>query len=172
MGLCWVTGISGSGKSTLVRHLIEQGHPAWDADLGFCQWRHLTTGALAPDVVARPDGWLEGYGWFLDIEMVRELAARSGDELCVLAGAVANEHEAWSLFEHVVCLVSDDDTIRARLAARGREEFGHTADELAHVLSWNATMEDRYREFGATIVDARLPTSEVAAAILLAASPR
>jgi hypothetical protein len=46
----------------------------------------------------------------------------------------------WDLFDLVVCLVADDETLRRRLQARTTNAFGKHPEELAATLRWNAVM--------------------------------
>jgi dephospho-CoA kinase len=71
--------------------------------------------------------------------------------------------------DEVIALVADEQTIRRRLASRSNT-FGQTPEELADVLFWHAGFEAAYRGFGATIIDATRPLSEVVAEVLAAAS--
>ena len=165
MGLCWVTGVSGTGKSTIAGELRRMGELAWDAD-DISAWRHRTTGVEVPTPFGGiPDGWVAQHGWFIDADRVRELRMQTGDSVGFLAGAVENENEVWDVFDTVVYLRADDDTIAQRLRDRTSNDFGKSAEQLAMVLEWNAVLEDQYRSLGATIVDASRPLAEVVAAV-------
>lgn len=165
MGLCWVTGVSGTGKSTIADELRRLGELAWDAD-DLSAWRDRTTGVERPTpLTGLPDGWMDQHGWFIDVDRVRELRTQVGGGAAFVAGAVENESEAWDLFDSVVYLRADDETIARRLRDRTSNDFGKSAEQLAMVLEWNAVLEERYRVAGATIVDATLPLAEVVAAV-------
>ena len=165
MGLCWVTGVSGTGKSTIAAELRRLGELACDAD-DLAAWRDRTSGIVRPTpLTGVPDGWVDQHGWFIDLERVREFREQVADGVGFLAGAVENEGEVWDLFDAVVYLRADDDTITQRLRDRTTNDFGKSAEQLAMVLEWNALLEDQYRSAGATIVDATLPLAEVVAAV-------
>jgi gluconate kinase len=170
MGIVWVTGVSGTGKSAVCEALKALGHRALDADWdGFNHWVARATGETAVDPpYPVPAGWLDRYGWQIDVAKVEALAAERGTAPVFLCGAVENEHEVWECFERVVFLDADDDTLRSRLATRTTNEFGKHPDQLDAVLSWNQVLPDRYREAGATIVDATAPPTEVVNAVLAA----
>lgn len=156
MALCWVTGVSGTGKSTIVRELRRFGEIAWDGDdLSF--WRDRDTGdaVATPDV--RPDGWVARHAWVIDPARVRECRAAAEGRVGYLAGGAENEADVWDLFDVVVHLVTDDDTIRRRLADRTENDFGKTGEELAVIMGWNAVLEQRYRDRGAIVLDAGRP---------------
>jgi hypothetical protein len=102
----------------------------------------------------------------LDTARVEELATLGQDAPVFLCGSVENEKDVWALFDRVICLAIDDETLRRRLAARVTNDFGKSAEELAMVLGWNATTEATYRELGATIIDATVPLDQVVDAVL------
>ncbi|MCG8924787.1 hypothetical protein [Lentzea sp. CC55] len=63
-----------------------------------------------PDPV--PAGWLDRYGWRINRDEVEALVARTHAETAFLCGSVENEEEVRGLFDLVVCLVIDDETLR------------------------------------------------------------
>jgi dephospho-CoA kinase len=159
-----VAGLSGTGKSTIVQHLQRAGELAWDADdLSF--WRDRQTGEAVARPAVRPDGWVERYGWVIDPEGVRRCRDDADGRVGYLAGGAENEADVWGLFDTVVYLVTDDATIRERLATRTGNDFGRTDEELAMVLGWNDVLEAHYRKAGATIIDAGQPLPAVVEAV-------
>ena len=59
---------------------------------------------------------------------------RASGSTAFLCGSVENEVDVWDLFDLVVCLVADNDTIRERLQTRTTNSFGKHPDELAAAL--------------------------------------
>ncbi len=76
----------------------------------------------------------------------------------------------WDLFDHMVCLVVDNETLQNRLETRTTNAFGRHPQELAAALGWNEDVESTYRCLGATIIDAKQPPAAVTDAILAAAA--
>ena len=89
--------------------------------------------------------------------------------LVFLSGSVDNELGVWDLFTAAICLVTDDATLRRRLAARP-SPYGKAPDELANILEWNKTCGANYRRFGAAIVGASRPLDAVVEDILRVAA--
>ncbi|KDN16014.1 hypothetical protein DV20_43435 [Amycolatopsis rifamycinica] len=162
----WVTGNAGAGKSAVCALLKSRGEHAVDADEeGFHHWVDRTSGQVVtdpPDPV--PSGWLHRYGWRIDRAKVEALAAGARGEIAFFCGCPENAVDVADLFDLVVCLVVDDDTLRHRLLTRTTNSFGKHPEELAAALGDNA-----YRHPGATIIDGTRPLPEVADAILTAA---
>lgn len=174
MSLVWVTGSSGVGKSTVCALLKSLGESAVDADWEGCNhWVDRTSGQVVvdpPDPV--PAGWLDRFAWKIIRAEVDALAARTHDETTFLCGTVENEEDVWDLFDLVVCVVVDNETLRGRLLTRATNTFGKHPEELAAALEHNDRVESTYRRLGATIIDGVRPPAEVADAILAAAGCR
>jgi broad-specificity NMP kinase len=170
MPLVWVTGSSGVGKSTVCALLKSRGELAVDADWeGYCHWFDRTSGQVVtnpPDPV--PAGWLERFGWKIDRTEVESLSKRTHDQTAFLCGSAENEEVVSDLFDHMICLVADNETIRNRLKTRTTNAFGKHPEELAAALGWNDGAEARYQRLGATIIDGTRPPTEVVDSILLA----
>ncbi|MEV6716972.1 AAA family ATPase [Lentzea sp. NPDC051208] len=174
MPLVWITGASRAGKSTVCSLLKARGELAVDADWeGYNRWVDRVSGRVVadpPDPV--PQGWLDRFGWRMSRERVEDLAVRARETDAFLCGCVENEAEVLDLFDLVVCVVIDDQTMRERLRTRTTNSFGKHPEELAAALEHNAHMEATYRARGALIVDGTLPLEEVADAITRARRTR
>lgn len=116
------------------------------------RWR-----ALPCDAVPVPLVWVTG-------------SSGVGKSTAFLCGCVENEVDVWDLFDLVVCVVVDNETLRERLMTRTTNAFGKNPEELAAALEHNDGIESTYRRFGATIIDGGRPPAEVADAILVAAA--
>ena len=115
-----------------------------------------------------PSRWRDDFAWHIDTEVVRALAAELIDGLGFVAGTVENEADAWELFDHVVCLVVDEETLRYRLATRTTNAFGKDPVELEMAVAANRGASDRCRTYGATVIDATQPVDAVVRDLLAA----
>jgi hypothetical protein len=172
MPLVWVTGSSGVGKSTVCALLKSRGEMAVDADFeGFSHWVDRTSGQIVTDPPnPTPGGWLDRFAWRISRAKVATLSTSMFDKTAFLCGAAENEEAVWDLFEHKVCLVVDNETLRDRLGTRTTNPFGKHPQELAAALGWNEDVEATYRRLGATMIDGTQSPSAVADAILAAAA--
>jgi dephospho-CoA kinase len=170
--LVWVTGSPGVGKSAASALLNSRGELGVDADReGYNHWVDRTSGEVVGDPpYPVPAGWLERFAWRIGRAEVEALVARVQHKTAFLCGSVENEAEVWDLFDLVVCLVADNETLRRRLQARTTNSFGKHPEELAVTLKWNEVIESNYRRYGATIIDGRRPLPQVVDAILAAAA--
>ncbi|MFB9316195.1 AAA family ATPase [Cryptosporangium minutisporangium] len=172
MSVIWVTGNSGAGKSTVCELLKRHGHDAVDADWeGYNHWVDRTTDRIvvSPPYPA-PRGWLHRFGWKIDRARVEALAARAAGKTVFLCGSVENEDEVRDLFDLMICLVVDDETVATRLASRTTNAFGQHPEELAAALDDNVITESTYRRLGATIIDGTQAPEAVVEEVLAAAS--
>ena len=165
MSLVYVTGVSGAGKSSVCEELRRRGYEAHDTDRdGNAAWVNRETGevtAIGAGANERPPRWLAQHEWRVVPARVEELVARATERLAFLCGATANEQEVWHLFSAVIYLAIDEATLRLRLGTRTSNDFGKSPHELAAILEWHKVGVDRYRSFGAVIVDATQPLRNV-----------
>ncbi|MDX2602616.1 hypothetical protein PV379_30935 [Streptomyces caniscabiei] len=159
----WVTGNSGTGKSTVCGVLRERGYVALDADEdGFSRWIDRVEGDIVTEPpYPVPEGWLDRYGWMIVRERVEALVEESRSGVAFLCGSAENEDDVLDLFDVVVGLVINEDTLRHRLATRTTNPFGQHPEELAAALKWNPRMRAIFESRGATIIDASEPLPEV-----------
>ena len=159
----WVTGNSGTGKSTVCEVLRARGYVAFDADEdGFSRWIDRSRGDVVLDPpYPVPEGWLDRYGWVIVRERVEALVEEFRSHNAFLCGSAENETDVRDLFDIIVCLVIDQDTLRHRLATRTTNAFGQHPEELAAALEWNPRMRALYESRGATIIDASKLLTEV-----------
>jgi hypothetical protein len=172
MPLAWVTGTSGVGKSTACALLKSRREWAVDADWeGYSHWFDRTSGQIVTDPPdPLPGDWLARYGWRISRAAVEDLSTKAYDRTAFLCGSAENEADLWDLFDLMICLVVDNDTLRERLAARTTNAFGKHPAELVAALEWNEAVAPRYRGIGATIIDGTRTPSEVADAVLESAA--
>jgi uridine kinase len=164
MPLIYITGPSGAGKSTVRNELMARGYEAHDTDEdGLSAWYDNQTLAPVAFLKAkdRPADWFEKHDYRMSAERVKELAERSKNKLIFLCGIPANDNEFRAYYDKIICLVIDKETMRHRVATRTTNGFGKSPDELALMLYWHGKMLERYKEWGATMVDASQPLSVV-----------
>lgn len=148
------------------------GYEAYDVDEGgFKAWYSVATNMLATDQRAWGDTtieWRERYKLKIERAKVQKLAtkAHDSDTLVFLCGTTPNDEDIWDLFDKVIHLSIDDDTMRHRLATRTTNDYGKHPDELRNVLRWNKTVDGQMKSLGAVIIDATLPLDEVVQKIL------
>jgi dephospho-CoA kinase len=169
MSLIYITGPSGVGKSTVRNELIKRGYEAHDTDEdGFSAWYDNQTleSVERPDPENRPDDWYEKHDYRLSAEKVKELAKRAKAQLIFLCGIPANDKEFKDYYSKIICLVIDEETMTKRVTSRTTNTFGSSPDELKLMLHWHGKMLERYKEWGATMVDATQPLDKVVDEIL------
>ena len=176
MPLVYVTGISGAGKSAVCDELQRRGYDAHDTDReGNAVWVNHETGeitAKAAGLDDRPPSWLDHNDWRMVPERVQDLAARASGRLVFLCGSTSNENEVWHHFSRTIFLSIDEQTLRRRLSTRTTNDFGKSAHELAAILEWHKVGDDDYRSFGAVVVDATRPLTDVVDEVLRIAASK
>jgi hypothetical protein len=138
----------GCGSLPLIRRaLAYQGDPA--------------TG----EPLVTPPGQRPEHGNHLwDLRRLRELIDDSTAPITVVCGDARNLSSALHLFDHVVVLRVDANTLRRRLDDRSPNDFGSTPDERDLVLRLHDEVDRRPPD--AVVVDTTRPVAEVVDAIL------
>ncbi|MEK7153454.1 MAG: AAA family ATPase [Patescibacteria group bacterium] len=169
MPLIYITGPSGAGKSTVRNELIKRGYEAHDTDEdGMSAWYDNQTlePVERPEEKDRPADWYQKHDYRMSAERVEVLAERAKDRLIFLCGIPANDMELAGHYSKIICLVIDEETMKQRVATRDTNDFGKSPDELELMLYWHGKMLERYKGFGATMIDATQPLEKVVDEIL------
>ncbi len=174
MPLIFICGTAGTGNSTVCLVLKSKGYQAYDVDSdGFAKWQHLETGHIHPKssvkAAARTPEFLKMHGWHVPRGEVQKLRDQAAGQLVFLCGDIGNEKELQDLFDGIIALHVDDETLKRRLGARTGNDWGLQPHELQRSLEKHHNSYDAYQDIGATIVDATQPVEEVVDQILLIA---
>ncbi len=169
MSLVYITGISGSGKSTVRRELQKRGYTAYGVDEdGIAAFYHNDSGEKVgqADASARTEEWRARHSWRMPRETVEKLANEAEGKLAFLCGTVSNDQDSWKLFDKVIALTVDTDTLERRLTNRSENDFGKSEHERRMVLTWQEYAAEEYRRLGAMLVDSTRPLGEVVDRVL------
>jgi len=175
LALFYVTGLAGTGKSAVLSELLARGYHARGVDEdGYADWINRVSGKpdeYPHDAALDFHAWYKTHDWVLSAKRIGVLsraAARLGRPV-FLCGVANRDDTVWHLFDKVLALVADLPTLERRIAVR-QNDFGKTPDEFADIVGWHADYEATYRRFGAVIIDATLPLSEIVDEILAAST--
>lgn len=169
MGLIYVTGPSGAGKSTVRQELVKLGYEAHDTDEdGMSDWYNIEGGKLVqrPSESKRSTDWYDKHAYLISPIRVKALAGKAINKPIFLCGIPANDLELAEYYDKVICLVIDEETMKQRIASRDTNDFGKSPDELKLMLYWHGKMLERYKDFGAIMIDASQPLEFVVKDIL------
>ena len=168
MSLIYVTGIPGVGKSTIQRELQRLGYEAYDIDQPrFGGPTNLITGepVQLPPIDMRSKEWFDQHEWRVSRDAVQSLKNESINKTIYLCGTTTTEHLIWDLFDKVLYLHADEETLKHRLANRKDNDFGKSKDEMEIILARFHEAEDALKHLDATIIDARGTLQETVAHI-------
>lgn len=164
MPLIYVTGSSRAGKSTIRKELQKLGHEAHDTDEdGFSGWvnRQTKVAVKFPPDSIRPRGWLQEHNYILSAEKVTELVGKAKDKKIFLCGIPANDKDFFEVFDKIIFLEIDKETMLHRIKNRENNSFGQSDDSLALILKWFDAIRERYEKAGAIFIDATQPVDKV-----------
>ncbi len=166
MPLIYITGIPGSGKSTARQELLRRGYVAYGgAEDTIAAFYDNQTGRRLEGWVEAKDRtpeWKAKYTWKIARETIEQLKKRAEDKTIFLCAVARNDvDELWDLFDTVIALTIDEETLQHRLATRANNDVGKTPDELQHILEQQKLARQRYERLGAAIVDGTQPIEKV-----------
>jgi hypothetical protein len=156
-----IDSVSCAGKTTACNELPRRNYHAIHGDEELAYWGDLKTGKPI-DIVSSVD---EHRSWIWDIEKVRALAADQNHTATFFFGGSRNSGRFISLFDEVVVLEIDLDTLNRRLAARPKDAWGGTASEGKSFARHQHGTKEGLPE-NAIIIDAMAPVSSVVDTIL------
>ena len=169
MSLIYITGVAGAGKSVVHQELQNLGYPVYDVDQIEIGAAHsIATGqrVTLPEAQLRTQEWYASHIWKILREPVMALKMKHRDNIVFLCGSAGDENEVWDLFDTVLFLDIDEQTLRRRIATRHNNDYGKAPYELARILDKHKTAKLKNTQRGAVIIDGNLPLSQVMSKIL------
>ena len=168
MSAVLITGSAGAGKSAVATVLERRGMACIDDDEDPFLSRFVDlTGAVVAEEPDQPDSdWLSRHRWEWDPARLDELIRATEPETLYLCGGSDNQLELADRFTQVFLLEIDEPTMLARLDAREDNEWGRAGDSREYIRRLLPGYQDRLRDFGAVVIDARQPLDQVVDAIL------
>ncbi len=165
MPLIDITGIAGSGKTTVQKELKRRGYDAHDVDdpeIGGAYNNKTNERVKIPDISERTPDWWAAHSWRIHSGIIEELKIMSADKLIFLCGRASNDLEKAHLFDKLICLDIDDETIRHRLTTRQNDnDYGKSEHELNQILERHQAFVRNCKKHGAKMVDATQPIDQV-----------
>ncbi|WP_410788246.1 AAA family ATPase [Kribbella sp. C-35] len=149
-----VEGGSGTGKSSVCRELRKRGYTAVDGDNELAYAGDPETGdrAEAHDY----------YTHIWDVAKVREIAADTTEEIAFFCGGSRNFAKFLDVFDQVIVLDVDTETLKRRLVAREADDWGGNDEQKEFIVRLHATKADLPQ---GTVIDTARPLDEVVDAI-------
>ncbi|MBB4007168.1 AAA family ATPase [Allorhizobium taibaishanense] len=162
-----IEGVSCSGKTTIATELERRGYHVVHGDRALAYQGDPETGIALNNGDLTPaqqtaDFRHRHHLWHVD--KVAALAADRSHPLTFFCGGCRNLRNIYPLLDRIFILEIDAQTLRSRLDARPKDEFGATPEERALILRLHETREDL--PDGAESIDATRPPAEVVEAIL------
>lgn len=162
-----IEGLSGSGKTTVAEELERRGFQVIHGDRTLAYFGDPETGVpLTCPNFGTPEeklSWLHAH-WIWPENRVRSLIADEAVELLFFCGGSRNHDRFIDLFDDVIVLDVDLDTLLLRLSKRPADEFGGKPIEREFVAQRYPSREDLPQQ--AIRLDGTAPVGEVVAAIL------
>ncbi|HET6746919.1 MAG TPA: AAA family ATPase [Candidatus Saccharimonadales bacterium] len=175
MSLIYITGMPSSGKSTVRHELQRKGFTAYGgAEDGLAAFFNNETGERINWVESsnRTAEWNEHHTWKIPRKTIEEIKQNSEDKPVFLCAVTRNDKdELWDLFDKVIALTIDEDTLKHRLATRTNNDVGKSKHELEILIERQKTAKVEYEKLGAYLVNATQPIDQVVEDIIKIATP-
>lgn len=160
-----VTGIAGSGKTTVANELRAMGHEAVDieeVDGMFAMYRKGTNELFEDYDNADPEK-IRNAAWLCDVTQLKALLREQRADVAFYGGVASNMDEVMPLFDTVLLLQADVNTLHSRLSNReGTDDIGNTEAGRQAVLAWKDWFENDMINKGAVVISASGGPHEVA----------
>jgi broad-specificity NMP kinase len=153
---CLIEGGSGTGKSSVCRELRKRGYKAIDGDNELAYQGDPETGG-------RTEGASRHENHIWDVDRVREIAASKEEEVAIFCGGSRNFNKFLDIFDKVIVLDVDTETLKQRLAGRAADDWGGNEEEKELILRLHAAKEGIPT---GTVIDTARPLNEVVDAIV------
>ena len=152
-----IEGVSGTGKTSVCEELRRRGFNAINGDTELAYQGDPETGEPTDDI---PSHWR--HIWRVD--RVRALVADQGERFTFFCGGSRNFSKFQDLFDGILVLEIDLDTLNRRLDQRPADEFGSQQTERELIVRLHRTKEDTPKN--GILIDATAPVTHVVDEIL------
>jgi dephospho-CoA kinase len=170
MSLIYITGMPGSGKSTIRQALQRKGFVAYGgAEDGLAAFFDNKTGERTDWVASsdRTPEWSRRHTWKIPRRTIEEIKQNNEGKPTFICAVTRNDKdELWDLFDKVIALTIDEDTLKHRLANRTNNDVGKSKHELEVLIERQKTAKAEYKKLGAHLVDATQPIDQVVKEII------
>lgn len=162
MSLIYIKGTPGSGKSTLRKRLPELGYEAHDADdrdMGGPYNKASNQRVEYPDDPSRE--WYDAHEYRMIPKAIQSLHEKARDKTIYLTGTASNEDALWHLFDRVLFLDIDEQTLKQRLKSRTNSDYGKAPHELELIMEKYRADKEKQKRLGIISIDATQPVDKV-----------
>lgn len=172
-----IVGTSGSGKSAAGKELKARGFDVVETDsdihngLSIAYWKNRTTGQGVDMPWPPTKYWHEENDWVWRVDVLGHRLLSSSKKHVFACGDARNKQEAFKLFDKIILLKTDDNTLHKRILSRQDNYFGKAEHELAWILSQNQTITKEVEEAGGEMINSTQPLSKVVDDILMLVVP-
>jgi dephospho-CoA kinase len=164
MSLFYVTGVPGSGKSTVQKELHKLGFEAYDIDnprFGCPVNKSTGESTTVPTIDLRTPEWFNNHEWRVSRKSIQELKNEATHNNIYLCGTATKEGLVLDLFDKVIYLNIDEQTLKQRLSSRTNNDFGKTEHELNLILERYKIAQQKLNSLDAIIIDSTQPIKNV-----------
>lgn len=169
MSLIYVTGAPGVGKTTLQKELENKGYETRDIDdsnLGGPHNKSSGERVIIPPADQRTPEWFDAHEWRVYPRAFDALKKEANNKDIILFGVAASDGEILHVFDKIMYLNIDDDTLKQRIAHRTGNDFGKNNFELKDILNRKHGLDRKYSSLKVIDIDATKTVDEVSQQIL------
>lgn len=165
MSLIYVTGAPGVGKTTLQKEFDRRGFDTRDIDnsqLGGPHNKKTGERVIIPPANKRTPEWFATHEWRVYPHAFTALKDEASDHDIILFGVAASDGEILHVFDKIMYLNIDDETLRRRIQNREENDFGKNEFEMQDILNRKHGLDEKYGNLNAIDIDATKSLCEVA----------
>lgn len=147
-----LTGIAGTGKSTIIKALNEKGFVSLDLhDIpGLFFWQDKETREKVQYTPVESREWFETVDRLCDISRLKEILSQYDNVVVAGATSGSNQEEFLSLFDKIILLQADPETLVRRMQTRiNKSGYGKTKAEQEDNIEWQKEFDPKILSYGA-----------------------
>ncbi|HUC01812.1 MAG TPA: AAA family ATPase [Candidatus Paceibacterota bacterium] len=151
-----ITGIAGTGKSTIAKALNGKGIQAIDLhDVpGVFFWQDKKTKMAVEYAPVHSKDWFDTVDRLCDIGKVKEMLEQNPAVVMVGSTSGSNQNEFFSLFDKIILLQSNPETLVHRMRTRvNKSGYGKTEAEQEDNIEWQKEYDPLLLSLGAIPVN-------------------